>query len=276
VTLTLTTHPVKTTALTAEICLGETYSQNGFNVTPTEAGEPTHTQNLQTARGCDSTVTLKLTVYPNYDHHFDVVACDSLIWNGHVYHQSGSYTQQFSSSHGCDSTVTKDVQVVNTYLELVNHTPDFCENFEADLEVFTELDNIRWSSGETNVHNIVAHHAGAYVVTANTAHCQAFARLVIPACAFNLYIPNAITPSNDDGTNDFFCLPEGVLSQIELFEICIFDRWGRMVFRSESPHFRWDGREKGKLKVNNTYTYYIKLSVFGGGDYLYKGVVTVL
>ncbi len=261
------------------VCQNEPYEGYGFTVSAAETatpGEVEFSQLYYTARGCDSTVTLKLTVYPNYDHHFDVVACDSLIWNGHVYHQSGSYTQQFSSSHGCDSTVTKDVQVVNTYLELVNHTPDFCENFEADLEVFTELDNIRWSSGETNVHNIVAHHAGAYVVTANTAHCQAFARLVIPACAFNLYIPNAITPSNDDGTNDFFCLPEGVLSQIELFEICIFDRWGRMVFRSESPHFRWDGREKGKLKVNNTYTYYIKLSVFGGGDYLYKGVVTVL
>ena len=168
------------------------------------------------------------------------------------------------------TTLIDETLTESTWVERVANL-DF-----AGQNVFTELDNIRWSSGETNVHNIVAHHAGAYVVTANTAHCQAFARLVIPACAFNLYIPNAITPSNDDGTNDFFCLPEGALSQIELFEICIFDRWGRMVFRSESPHFRWDGREKGKLRVNNTYTYYIKLSVFGGGDYLYKGVVTVL
>ena len=262
-----------------EVCQGEAYSGYGFTVTSeetTEAGMIERSQLYFTEQGCDSTVTLQLTINPNYNHHFDVIACDSLIWNGQVYRQSGSYTQQFSSNSGCDSVVTKDVQVVNTYLELVNHTPDFCEDFEAELEVITELEHIQWSSGQQDVPVVIVHHAGAFVVTANTAHCQAFARLVIPACAFNLYIPNAITPSNVDGNNDYFCLPEGSLSQIETFEIGIFDRWGRMVFKSENPYFRWDGREKGKLKVNNTYTYYIQLSVYGGGKYIYKGIVTVL
>lgn len=262
-----------------EVCQGAPYSGYGFTVTAeetSEAGMIERDQLYFTELGCDSTVTLQLTVNPNYNHHFDVIACDSLIWNGHVYHQSGSYTQQFSSNSGCDSTVTKDVQVVNTDLELVNHTPDFCEDFEAELEVITELEHIQWSSGQQDVPVVIVHHAGAFIVTANTAHCQAFARLVIPACAFNLYIPNAITPSNEDGINDFFCLPEGSLSQIETFEIGIYDRWGRMVFKSENPYFHWDGREKGKLKVNNTYTYYIQLSVYGGGKYIYKGIVTVL
>ena len=261
------------------VCQNESYSGYGFTVTAEETSEPgvlEMSQLYSSALGCDSTVTLKLTVHPNYNHHFDVVACDSMVWNGQVYNQSGSYTQHFSSAYGCDSTVTKDLQVVDSYLELVNHTPDFCENFEAHLEVFTDLDNIRWSTGEEGVHNITAHHAGAYVVTANTAQCQAFARVVIPACDFYLYIPNAITPSNEDGLNDYFYLPDGMLSQIETFEIRIFDRWGRVVFQSTSPYFRWDGREKGKLRITNTYTYYIKLSVYSGGDYLYKGVITVL
>lgn len=261
------------------VCQNEPYSGNGFTVTAeetAEAGVVELTQLYYTSLGCDSTVTLLLTVYPNYNHHFDVVVCDSMMWNGQVYGQSGTYTQHLVSSHGCDSTVTKDLQVVNTALELLNHTDDFCENYEADLEVVTELEHIRWSTGEENVYSIVAHHSGSYVVTANTAQCQAFARLVIPACAFNLYIPNAITPSLEDGNNDYFCLPDGILSQIETFEVRIFDRWGRMVFQSTNPYFRWDGREKGKLRPNNTYTYYIKLSAYGGGDYLYKGVVTVL
>lgn len=261
------------------VCQHEPYSGYGFTVTAEETSEEGVIERSQlyfTELGCDSTVTLLLTVYPNYNHHFDVVACDSMIWNGNVYHQSGSYTQSFSSATGCDSVVTKDVEVVNTALELVNHTPDFCENFSADLEVITDLENIRWSTGEENVHNIVAHHAGAYIVTASTAHCEAFDRLVIPACAFYLYIPNAITPSWEDGNNDVFFLPDGMLSQIETFEIRIFDRWGRVVFQSTDPHFRWDGREKGKLRAPNTYAYYIKLTVYGGGDHLYKGVITVL
>lgn len=261
------------------VCQNEPYSGYGFTVTADEtatAGVMEMSQLYFTALGCDSTVTLQLTVYPNYNHHFDVVACDSMLWNGQVYWQSGSYTQNLVSSHGCDSTVTKDVQVVNTSLELLNHTDDFCEDYEANLEVVTELEHIRWSTGEENVHSIVAHHAGAYVVTANTAHCEAFARLVIPSCAFYIYVPNAITPSLPDGNNDYFCLPEGVLSQVETFEIRIFDRWGRLVFQSDNPHFRWDGREKGKLMINTTYAYYIKMSFFGGGDYMHSGVITVL
>ena len=199
-----------------------------------------------------------------------------MMWNGQTYWQSGSYTQQFTTSHGCDSTVTKEVRVVDTYLELVNHTEDFCAGYRADLEVITDLENITWSTGETGMHNIVAHHSGAYVVTANTSHCEAFARLVIPACEFNLYIPNAITPSHEDGNNDYFCLPEGNLSQIQTFEIQIYDRWGRVVFQSDTPYFRWDGRDNGKLMRTNTYVYYIKISLYAGGDYLYKGVITVL
>ena len=280
-TVNLTLHVIPPVFVTVRdgVCQNEPYSGYGFTVTAEETAEPGLVERSQlyfTALGCDSTVTLKLTVYPNYNHRFELVVCDSMVWNGQVYHQTGVYTQQFTSAHGCDSTVTKDVEVVNTALELVNHTSDFCEDFKADLEVYTELEHIRWSTGEENVRNIVATHAGAYVVTANTAHCEAYDRVVIPACDFNLYIPNAITPSNEDGNNDVFFLPDGMLSQIETFEIRIFDRWGRMVYQSTSPYFRWDGREKGKLRVPNTYAYYIKLSVYGGGDYLYKGIITVL
>jgi len=60
VNLTLTVNQSAVTNLTAEICQGETYTENGFNVTT--AG--VHTLNLQTIHGCDSTVNLTLTVNP--------------------------------------------------------------------------------------------------------------------------------------------------------------------------------------------------------------------
>ncbi len=46
------------TNLSASICQGETYTQNGFNVST----QGLYTQNLQTYDGCDSTVNLSLTV----------------------------------------------------------------------------------------------------------------------------------------------------------------------------------------------------------------------
>ena len=58
VALILVLHQVVATEFTAEICEGETYNQNGFNVS--EAGD--YQLNLQTVYGCDSTVTLHLSI----------------------------------------------------------------------------------------------------------------------------------------------------------------------------------------------------------------------
>jgi hypothetical protein len=55
----LTVNEPAVTNLSAEICQGETYTENGFNLTT--AG--IHSQNLQTIHGCDSTVNLILTVH---------------------------------------------------------------------------------------------------------------------------------------------------------------------------------------------------------------------
>ncbi|MBR6441561.1 MAG: Omp28-related outer membrane protein, partial [Bacteroidales bacterium] len=58
IVLVLTLYQAAVTELSAQICEGDTYSQNGFNVST--SGD--HYLNLQTAHGCDSTVILHLTV----------------------------------------------------------------------------------------------------------------------------------------------------------------------------------------------------------------------
>lgn len=63
ITLHLTIHQSATTSVTGEVAVGETYAENGFYVTGnTEAGTYSYTQELFTENGCDSTVTLTLTV----------------------------------------------------------------------------------------------------------------------------------------------------------------------------------------------------------------------
>ncbi len=65
VILLLTVNPEVTEFVEATICEGEGYEADGFNVTPQETigeEELTRVQNLQTVNGCDSVVTLQLTV----------------------------------------------------------------------------------------------------------------------------------------------------------------------------------------------------------------------
>ncbi|MBO4646017.1 MAG: gliding motility-associated C-terminal domain-containing protein [Bacteroidales bacterium] len=270
--------PAQTTTLRDDVCQHEPYSGHGFTVSAdstAEAGVLSLSHLLYTDMGCDSTIILLLTIHPVYDQLFDVVACDSMIWNGHIYHESGRYTQQFSSSHGCDSIVTKDVQVVNTALELLSLTDDFCENLSAVLQVNTELQNIQWSTGETTP-QIEVHRAGVYVVTAHTAQCEAFERININGCPFYMYLPNAITPSATPGENDFFFIPDEIANQLETCEFTVFDRWGKIVYHSTDPHFRWDGTSKGKILSNYVFAYKLNVKVYGGGLYQYSGTITVL
>lgn len=63
--ISLTVYPIFNIELTDEICQGGNYNENGFMLgSQDEFGTFTHTRNLQTAFGCDSIVTLTLTVHP--------------------------------------------------------------------------------------------------------------------------------------------------------------------------------------------------------------------
>ena len=70
-------------------------------------GDTTLTQLLANTYGCDSTVTLVLTLHhPVYDTIADTAAAVSYQWNNSIYTVSGEYTQVLTAANGCDSTVT--------------------------------------------------------------------------------------------------------------------------------------------------------------------------
>ena len=66
---------------------------------------PSHTIQGGSVSGCDSIVTLHLTIYHSATQEWSATACDSYSWNGHDYFTSGDYSQHFQTVQGCDSTV---------------------------------------------------------------------------------------------------------------------------------------------------------------------------
>ncbi|MDD4847644.1 MAG: T9SS type A sorting domain-containing protein [Bacteroidales bacterium] len=62
VTLHLTIHPSTQTELIANICFGEDYTENGFEIVQPAVGTYTETRSLTSINGCDSIVLLALTV----------------------------------------------------------------------------------------------------------------------------------------------------------------------------------------------------------------------
>ena len=123
VTLTLTVNPIESTTLSASICEGTTYAENGFNAS--EAG--TYTQNLQTINGCDSIVTLTLAVNPVANTNLTAAICEGTTYteNGFNVSEAGTYTQNLQTVNGCDSTVTLNLTV--NPVETTNLSASICE-----------------------------------------------------------------------------------------------------------------------------------------------------
>ena len=73
---------------------------------------------LQTLAGCDSIVTLDLTINRSYlDDTTVLIACDSSEWNGVMYDSSGVYVDTLQSVAGCDSIVTLDLTINGSNLD---------------------------------------------------------------------------------------------------------------------------------------------------------------
>ena len=114
-------HPNEASEMFEAICENDTY--NFFGQVLNHQGDYQHT--AQTIYGCDSLITLHLTVHPNQETSVEVEDghCDSYFWDpeGHEitytdheswdYTESGTYHRTYKSIHGCDSLVTMKVRL---------------------------------------------------------------------------------------------------------------------------------------------------------------------
>ena len=111
VTLHLTVNPNVTSTQNITICQGALpYTWN--NQSLTAAG--TYTATLQNINGCDSTVTLHLTVNPNVTSTQNITICQGALpysWNNQSLTAAGTYTATLQNINGCDSTVTLHLNV---------------------------------------------------------------------------------------------------------------------------------------------------------------------
>lgn len=89
------------------ICQGATYNSYGFSLTAEETANILDTTlfRIAGAAGCESEITVYLTLLPPDVVEIEEHGGQSFVWNGITYTQEGTYTQYFNNIHGCDSTV---------------------------------------------------------------------------------------------------------------------------------------------------------------------------
>jgi len=87
-----------------------------------------------------------------------------------------------------------------------------------------------------------------------------------------MYVPNSFSP-NGDNLNEIW-LPKGFNTKDVNFYV--MNRWGNLVFTSNSLDTGWDGTYQGKMCQEDTYIYILKWKDRRGRQYIDHGHLTLI
>lgn len=176
---TVSVNPTYNIPLTHSICEGESYNFYGQNLT--SAGTYTHT--LQTISGCDSMLTLTLTVktLPTISISGNTTICEGqsttlTATGGNSYswstgstnsslsiNQSGIYTVTATNAEGCSASTSTTVTVNPLPTITIGGNTTICQGSSTTLTA-SGADSYSWSTGE-NTASVNISSFGVYTVT---------------------------------------------------------------------------------------------------------------
>ena len=221
----------------------------------------TYTHVLTTARGCDSIVTLHLTLNPSYDIEIFDTICDGevYLWNKVKYTESGSYTQEFETIYGCDSVVTVHLFVAPIVREEI-------------IEAICQGEPYRFG-------NTTLVKPGVYVDTAVSMYgCDSITTLTL-----RVHEPYLIDQYIEACHNDTFMFRGMLIDEPGIYYDSMLTQHGcdsvyRLIY-NKTPTYMF--QEEDSICVGSTYNfrgmtltkpgvYYDSLSTVSGCDSIYK------
>lgn len=145
-------------SISQSICAGSSYLFNGIQ--RTTAG--TYFDTLVATNGCDSFITLNLTISPISSHTINVTECKGKIYlfNGIQRGTSGTYLDTFTAANGCDSIVTLNLLITSPPIVVTQDSSDFSSPYS-------------WRGGSYST-------AGTYYDTSTAANkCDTIYKLIL-------------------------------------------------------------------------------------------------
>ena len=156
---------------------GKTYTQSGMYI-----------DTIPSALGCDSIVTLHLTINNTQYVEESIVACDSYTWNGETYTESGEYVYTTTATNGCDSIVTLHLTINNT--QYAEESIIACDSYAWNGQTYTE-------SGEYVYNTTAANGCDSIVTLHLTINQTQYAEETIVACDSYAWNGQTYTQSGD-------------------------------------------------------------------------------
>jgi gliding motility-associated-like protein len=235
---------------------------------------------LTTAAGCDSVVTLNLTIN-NVINTTDVqTACNSFTWIDGITYTASTNTPIFTltSATGCDSVVTLNLTIFegDPPLPSFDVIAQLCIGDSVLIGPTDGItDSIVWSDGFLGTPRYVS-EPGEYTISfIGVCENRTISIFVEDQSCEDCvaYIPNAFTP-NSDGSNDvFFPITQ---CAFEEYDLLIFNRWGKLIYKSTNQNEKWDGKHNGVDCEIEVYSYLLTYKIESQIKKQKKGVVTLI
>ena len=210
----------------------------------------------------------------------------------HVYNNQGTYeiSLTITDDNGCSSTVIEGSQVIvnpqanavftSSSLEETTLDPTFeLSNFSTNSSFYT------WNFGDgtgSNAVNPVHTYAesGMFQITLtanNMYNCPDSTFLSVEVKpSYQLFVPNAFTPDQDDHNGLFFAKGYGISE--EGFTLYIFNRWGDLIFESHDMNVGWDGviKKDGTIAQDGVYSWVVYFKDISDNKHRMEGHVSLL
>jgi gliding motility-associated-like protein len=143
--------------------------------------------------------------------------------------------------------------------EFLGADTTLCMGEHIILSTDTLYDSYLWSNGST-LSQLYVDQVGEYSLIARFGPCIISDTIIFLECQPLLELPNVFTPNND-GINDRF-YPEN--QNIEYYEMRIYNRWGRLVYKTQDLDYGWDGKIRNQDAAEGVYFYTIEFQDYNG------------
>ncbi len=182
-----------------------------------------------------------------------------------------TYLATVTDAYGCTSTNGKTILInqLANYLRVPRADTTISIGDKINLSIITGSPDITYSWSPqyniscTDCNNPLVNPTkdASYTVQIKN-NCVDFTEKFNIKVIYDFYLeaPSAFTP-NGDSNNDVFSFEE---TNIQTFELKIFNRWGQLVFSTNDLNEGWDGTFKGRVQNADTYTYMVKAETVKG------------
>ncbi|MBW7952875.1 MAG: gliding motility-associated C-terminal domain-containing protein, partial [Chitinophagaceae bacterium] len=174
----------------------------------------------------------------------------SYVWSNSATTQSinnlhaGNFSVVVKDANACSitkNTVVKDS--MNTISLNLGKDTSFCPGNQLVLDAGTGFSSYLWQNNSTSSKFTVTTTGTYYVKVTDKDGCNKSDTIKIVVDCSDVYFPTAFTPNND-GLNDTFGAI-GNISAITIYTLNVYDRWGQLIFSSNNPFVKWNGKQNG-------------------------------